>query len=292
MEQNKILAVMGSPGCGKTTTSIKIAAALAKQKKNVIIVFCDPFTPVMPIILSPDVIHNISIGELLTSPSMTQTNILSACVSVSDSKYIGLLGYKNGESLMQYPKITRDKVVDLFVFLRNLTDFIILDCATVFEADPASFIGIELADKVLQLGTANLKGISYYQTHSPMLADSCFSKERFETAIGCFKVGQDWEAVSGQYGGVDYVLPYVTELEQQDNERTLFCPLKTQESISYNSEINKIINNLFGIQTESVAKGKKTIEEETSQTSSQQAVKRTKIKSSLKLPFAKKRGEF
>ena len=34
MEQDKILAVMGSPGSGKTTTAVKLAAALAKQKKN------------------------------------------------------------------------------------------------------------------------------------------------------------------------------------------------------------------------------------------------------------------
>ena len=42
MVQNKIIAVMGSPGSGKTTASIKLAAELAEKKKNVILVFCDP----------------------------------------------------------------------------------------------------------------------------------------------------------------------------------------------------------------------------------------------------------
>ena len=172
MEQDKILAVMGSPGSGKTTTAVKLAAALAKQKKNVIVVFCDPFTPVVPTLLPPDAVHDTSLGELLTVPGLTQADILNACVSVPGQEYISLLGYRGGESLMKYPKITRDKAVELFVSLRYLADYIILDCAAVFEADPASFVGIEIADRVLRLGTANLKGISYYQTHTPMLADS------------------------------------------------------------------------------------------------------------------------
>lgn len=290
---DKILAVMGSPGSGKTTTAVKLAAALAKQKKNVIVVFCDPFTPVLPVLLSPDAIHDASLGELLTAPGLTQANILNACVPVPDSDYISLLGYKSGESLMQYPKITRDKAVELFVSLRYLADYIILDCAAVFEADPASFVGIEIADRVLRLGTANLKGISYYQTHNPMLEDSRFDKGRFQNVIGCLKVGQDWEAVSGQYGGVAHVLPYVAELEQQDNERTLFQPLKAQESFPYQAEISRMVDHLFGLQTaaafhgKGMKKGKAPVP-----TAKAQETKPVKAKGRLKLPFAKKRGEF
>lgn len=292
MEQDKILAVMGSPGSGKTTTAVKLAAALAKQKKNVIVVFCDPFTPVVPTLLPPDAVHDISLGELLTAPGLTQANILNACVSVPGQEYISLLGYRDGESLMKFPKITRDKAVELFVSLRYLADYIILDCAAVFEADPASFVGIEIADRVLRLGTANLKGISYYQTHMPMLADSRFDKERQQMAIGCLKVGQDWESVSGQYGGVDYVLPYVAELEQQDNERALFQPLQTQESAPYCVEISRLAGGIFGLQTVPPVKEKGIKRKGAGPTAPPQAAKAGKPKGGLKLPFARNRGEF
>ena len=296
MEENHVLAVMGSPGSGKTTTAVKLALALAAQKKNVIVVFCDPFTPVIPALLPASTAHDTSLGSLLTAPSLSQSNILNACVPVESSAYISLLGYRAGESLMNYPKITRDKVVECFVMLRHLADYIIIDCASVFEADPASIVAMELADQVLKLGSANLKGIAYYQTHNPMMEDSRFRKETHHTVIGNLKVGQDWEAVSGQYGGVDYVLPYLAELEQQDNELLLFQTLTSPDSNAYQSEIDRMAAELLSVQipgqnrTAKQSKAAKT--EKSTPTSAQSGQKKAKPKSGFAFPFARNKGEF
>ena len=40
-----ILAVWGSPGCGKTVTAVKIAKHLAAQKKNTVLLLCDMTAP-------------------------------------------------------------------------------------------------------------------------------------------------------------------------------------------------------------------------------------------------------
>ena len=45
-----ILAVWGSPGCGKTVTAVKIAKHLAAQKKNTVLLLCDMTAPMMPCI--------------------------------------------------------------------------------------------------------------------------------------------------------------------------------------------------------------------------------------------------
>lgn len=286
MEQDKVIAVMGSPGSGKTTAALKIALTLAAAKKNVIVVFCDPFTPVIPTVLPADTNHDTSLGSLLTAPALTQAAILNACVPTEKSEYISFLGYRAGESLMMYPQITREKAVEFFVLLRYLADYIIIDCTATFEADPASIVAIELADRVLRLGTANLKGVSYYLTHSPMLADSRFRKDTHQNIIGNLKTGQDWESVSQQYGGADYILPYVPELEQQYDELALLTPLTQPESAGYTAGIEK----LLGIQS-----GKSKVKPAPSAAADTAGVKRQekpKGKPAFRLPFAKNRGEF
>lgn len=287
MENDKVLAIMGSPGSGKTTAAIKLALTLAAAKKNVIVVFCDPFTPVIPTVLPASIVHDTSLGSLLTAPALAQTDILNACITIKSSEYISLLGYCGGESLMHYPKITRDKVVEFFVMLRYLADYIIIDCSSVFEADPTSIVAIEMADKVLKMGTANLKGISYYQTHNPMLADSRFRKEAQQNIIGNLKIGQDSEAVSQQYSGVDFVLPYITELEQQFNELTLFNPLTEKESTPYTAEIEKILDGVFAFQC-----AKTTTKAQAVSSSVVEKKAKAKAKAPFKLPFSKNKGEF
>lgn len=301
MEQDKMLTIMGSPGSGKTTTAVKLARTLAARRKNVILVLCDPFTPVIPALLPAGTVHDTSLGFLLTAPGLTQGNILNACVPAPGSEYISLLGYKTGEGLMNYPKVTRDKALELFVSLRYLADYIIIDGTTIFEADPSTFVAIETADRVLKMGTANLKGISWFQTHSPMLADSRYRKDRQVTAMGNLKVGQDWESVSGQYGGVDYMLPYIAELEQQDNEMALFEPMFSQESTIYQAEINRILLDVFDFQVaparqtgKRMADVKRAVPDrpEAAPTAGKEKHGKKSRKGGFKVPFARSRGEF
>ena len=68
MEQDKMLTIMGSPGSGKTTTAVKLARTLAARRKNVILVLCDPFTPVIPALLPAGTVHDTSLGFVLTAP--------------------------------------------------------------------------------------------------------------------------------------------------------------------------------------------------------------------------------
>lgn len=299
MEPDKILAIMGSPGSGKTTAALKLALALAAEKKNVITVFCDPFTPVIPAVLSAGTAHETSLGSLLTAPALTQTVILNACVPVKESEYISFLGYCAGESLMMYPQITKDKAVDFFVLLRHLADYVIIDCASTMEADPASIVGIELADRVLKLGTANLKGVSYFMTHNPMLADSRFRKDTHSMIIGNLKAGQDWEAAAQQYGGADGILPYVPELEQQYNELALLLPLTQPESAAYTAAIEKLLG-FQPVDSKAKETPKKAARKEKTLPAEKPKPEQTKSKSDrapksrpvFRLPFGRNRGEF
>ena len=48
--RNQVLAVWGSPGCGKTMTAVKLAKHLAAKKKNVVLLLCDMTAPMLPCI--------------------------------------------------------------------------------------------------------------------------------------------------------------------------------------------------------------------------------------------------
>lgn len=184
---------------------------------------------------------------------------------------------------MHYPQITRERAVEFFVLLRYLADYIIVDCTSTFEADPASIVAIELADRVLKLGTANLKGVSYYLTHNPMLADSRFRKDTHRTVVGNLKAGQDWEAAAQQLGGADFVLPHASELEQQYDELALLVPLVRPESTGYTMAIERIL----GIQPE-----KHKFKAASAVAHVSAPTKKAKGKAAFRLPFSKGRGEF
>ena len=51
--ENQILAVWGSPGSGKTTVAVKLAAKLAAQRRDVALLLCDMNTPMLPCICPP-----------------------------------------------------------------------------------------------------------------------------------------------------------------------------------------------------------------------------------------------
>ena len=53
--ENQMLAVWGSPGSGKTTVAVKLAARLAMQKRDVALLLCDMNTPMLPCICPPRV---------------------------------------------------------------------------------------------------------------------------------------------------------------------------------------------------------------------------------------------
>ena len=63
-----ILAVWGSPGCGKTVTAVKIAKHLATQKKNTVLLLCDMTAPMMPCICPPSELEvDKSLGSIFAA---------------------------------------------------------------------------------------------------------------------------------------------------------------------------------------------------------------------------------
>ena len=82
-KQKQMLAVWGSPGAGKTVTAVKLAAELAKRKKNVVLVFTDLTAPSLPAVAAEGKLPEVSVGDLLSAPGMTQEQVLKTPISAS-----------------------------------------------------------------------------------------------------------------------------------------------------------------------------------------------------------------
>ena len=120
-----------------------------------------------------------------------------------------------------------------------------------------------------------------------MLADSRFRTDTHQTVIGNLKAGQDWESAAQQYGGTDFVLPYVPELEQQYDELALLTPLAQPESTGYTAGVER----LLGIQAVK-SKIMSALPVAATDTEGAKQKEKQKAKPAFRLPFAKNRGEF
>lgn len=206
----------------KTLTGVKLANMLSQKKKDVVLLFCDPFVPVIPVILPYLETGNRSLGNVLSSAEITQDRIFSNCLTLKKNSYLALLGYHKGENVFTYPDYTKSAAVDLLIQLRHIADYVIIDCTSHITADILSTVALEIADAVLRLGSCDLKGVSYFASQLPLLFERRFNPDRHTKILSNFRSSHPKAEIRECYGGTDFELPYVAELEEQYRDRTLY----------------------------------------------------------------------
>ncbi|GKX31378.1 ATPase AAA [Vallitalea longa] len=240
MINNQIIAVWGSPNSGKTTTSIKIARELSKNKKNVIVVMGDIVAPALMTVLPEIDMRDKSLGKVLSAPQITQESIMAECITLKKNEYIALLSYKQGDNVFTYADYERERAVDFLILLRHLADYIIIDCNSYIENDMLSATALELSDLVLRHITCDLKSISFYDSHLPLIASSLYKADKHIKILSNIKEYQSKSGVIQRYNGVKYQSDYSRELEEQFLCGELLKPLELKESISSKRVITDI----------------------------------------------------
>ena len=219
-KQKQMLAVWGSPGAGKTVTAVKLAAELAKRKKNVVLVFTDLTAPSLPAVAAEGKLPEVSVGELLSAPGMTQEQVLKTCVPCEKHPYISFLGYKAGENVFTYAEYSKEKAVDMLV--------------------------LEVADDVLRMCGCDLKAISYFASYLPLIEHRKFKPEQHIRALSNTRPYPGGMEYENSFGGVKYRLPYLPIVEEQAATLKLLEPLAGKEAKSYEPVIAAIAAEVFG----------------------------------------------
>ena len=232
-KQKQMLAVWGSPGGGKTVTAVKLALELSKRKKNVVLVFTDVTAPTLPAVVSEKKLPDVSVGELLAAPGMTQEQVLKTCVPCEKNPYISFLGYKAGENVFTHAEYSKEKAVDMLVLLRHIADYVIVDCTSLLTGNVLATTALEVADDVLRVCSCDLKAISYFSSYLSLVADRKFKPEQHIKVLSNTRPYQGGSEYENSFGGVKYRLPYLSSLEEQAATLKLLEPLSGKEAKTY-----------------------------------------------------------
>jgi MinD-like ATPase involved in chromosome partitioning or flagellar assembly len=245
---NNIIAVWGSPSSGKTVTSMKLARELEAKKKNVIIIFADLFCPVVSTVMPSVDVKNRTLGSLLSKPHIKQIDIMQTAIPYPKHEHIGIIGYKNGDNIFTYSEFLAERVAEFIEQLRQVTDYVIIDCSSVLTEDGFTTIALQKSDKILRLCNADLKSFSYFSSHLPLISRTKFKLETHINVLSNIKAGQEENTFRSVYGEIAYTLPHVKEIEPQFYSAGLLDGLSGKDGKKYNAEIKKITREVFELE--------------------------------------------
>ncbi len=144
-----IVISSGKGGVGKTTTSVNLASALAKQGKNVILVDGNLTTP------------NVGLHLGLTKFPATLNEVLKGDVALNDAIYIHPLGFKllpGSLSIRSFAEINSRKLKKLFLDLREMCDYVIIDSAAGLGNESISIL--KNADEIIIVTNPELPAVT------------------------------------------------------------------------------------------------------------------------------------
>lgn len=243
-----VLAVWGSPGSGKSVIAAKIACALARQKKNVILLLCDQTAPMLPVLCSSkDLIRGKSLGTLFSAPEINEGLVRKTLTAHKTLPHLAILGMKKGENEFTHAPCTRECAQQLLTTLRRLSPYVVVDCTSYLAHDLLSTVAITESNGVLALSTCELKSLAFFHSQSVLLRELLMEEDTCFKALSDIRPNQDEEGAAQALGGVPCRLHHMKELEEQVLAGEVFSPLKGKQSKTFGRELSVVVEEVFGL---------------------------------------------
>lgn len=238
-----MIAVIGSPGSGKTTVTLKLAQELYCATTNGAVIYLSPSLKVPAIgVLFPNYTPDsiFSLGEMLDKTDIYEEDILNHLVTVKSMNNFGCLGYKAGENRFSFPVLTEDKVKSLFDVLHKMAGYVFIDC-TEEENDLISQYALGVADEVILVLSPDLKSMVYLSSNESVLGSHA------DRAVRVLNVNENElyppvDDVKSNVRNISFVLPYSKQIRGQHLDGLLYERAKDKK---YRSELSKIVNTIM-----------------------------------------------
>ena len=253
-----ILAVWGSPGCGKTVTAVKIAKHLAAQKKNTVLLLCDMTAPMMPCICPPSELEvDKSLGSIFAAQHISVNLIKHNLTTLKRLPHLTMLGLRKKENEYTYAPCTKQQAEELIRGLREIVPYVVIDCSSYIANDILSAVALMEADSVLQLASCDLKSVGYLSSQLPLLGELKWDKDKqyrdiltdknrwLRRVASNIQPFQAADRIGQVLGSVVFRLPYSQELEEQYLAGELLADLSMKDSRAFRKEIDRICEEVF-----------------------------------------------
>lgn len=245
-QDNQVLAVWGSPSSGKTIMSVKLARYIASQKKNVILVLADMSAPPLPYVCpSTDLESELSLGNILGAAHVDGNLVKQNAILHKKNEYLTMFAMLKGENAFSYAPYTETQVREFIHALRQLADYIIIDCTSNITNDVLSAVSLIESDAVLRLVSCDLKSISYLNSQLPLLLDNKFNANKQYKAASNVSSFQADDEIEQIVGGVSFKIPHSDEIYKQFLAGNLFGGLTEKDSKGFRKAVSKIANEVF-----------------------------------------------
>ena len=239
--ENQMLAVWGSPGCGKTTVASKLAMRLAMQKQDVALLLCDMNTPMLPCICPPgELEEEHSLGSILAAAHVTENLVRHHCITHKKLRHLTILGMRKGENEYTYPQYERVQAEELLECLRKIAPCIIIDCSSYIANDILSAVSLMEADSVLRLTGCDLQSVSYFSSQLPLLKESKWDADKQYKAASNVRPNEASAHMEQVLGNTVFQIPYSREVEEQVLQGNLFKELGLKESRGFRRAIEAV----------------------------------------------------
>ena len=109
---------------------------LAMEKKDVIILSSDYFTPTSALFLDDHL--NKNLGNIIKEEAISKEKIIENLIPLYKKGRVALLSYAVFENAGLFREISQKDIAYIFKVLSEITDFLIIDSMSIFYADKIS----------------------------------------------------------------------------------------------------------------------------------------------------------
>lgn len=223
----KMIAVWGTPNCGKTTLALKLAQtiyALNKGKKSVIAIFTDSVTPTLPV-LFPNYSDGelFSLGTVLSKAEITPGDVFSNMVGIKGKLNFGVLGYRIRENKYSFPEYGEKKAGEFYDVICDLADYIVVDCSSDLKTSIISDAALKSADGMIYLFSPDIKCLSFTLSQMPIIRSTGYISSNMIKVmnVAAGEMAMPTAAIRTYIGETEYTLPFSGEIARQYIDGTL-----------------------------------------------------------------------